>query len=276
MNNLSESLKNECIGYINYPDSQKRRLLSILYNDQNLSWAEIGSLTNTYANKVRRDAIRLGIKSRDKSDAQKMALESGRHPHPTKDKGHTEEAKIKISDSVADVWEEMDENQRALRKEDAQKRWQEKSPEEIKAFRDSAGEGVRKAAKEGSELERFLLRELIKAGYKVSFHKEHWVVHEKFQIDLYLQDFNIAIEVDGPSHFENIWGEDNLRKNQLRDAQKTGLLLERGVCIVRIRQKKALSLKYKRTILMQLLNTLKSIIKERPNIGNRHIILGDN
>lgn len=275
MKNLSESLKAKARLYGQLSNEQKQKLIQELYHTQGMSWANIGEMTGTYANKVRRDAKKLGIKSRDKSEAQKQALEAGRHPHPTKDVGHTVEAKLKISESIADVWEGLSDKEREARRLDAKRRWALKSPEEIKAFRDAAGEGVRKAAKEGSALEKFLLEALITEGYRVEFHKEQWVIREKLQMDLYLPEQNVCLEVDGPSHFEDIWGEDQLSKNQQRDAQKTGLLLERGMCIIRVRQKQSLSQKYKRDILANVLDSLKKVEKSFPPRGKRHIILGD-
>lgn len=274
MSNLHQSLVETAKQYNTFKDHEKRRLLSILYNDHGLSWQVIGEMTGTYANKVRRDAKRLEIKSRDKSEAQKAALKSNRHPHPTKDKGHSEEAKIKISDAVASDWANMTDEERASRQELSKELWNQKTPEEIRDFRLAAGLGVRKAAKEGSALEKFLLAGLISSGYRAEFHKEHWVVREKLQIDLFLPQLNVAIEVDGPSHFEDIWGEENLRKNKERDAHKSGLLLERGVCIIRIRQTQSLSNKYKRTVLDTLLKTLSSIKTSFPPPGERLIILG--
>lgn len=276
MKNSSEFLQvTDIEKYADLSSDKKKEILVELYHNQGMSWANIGTLTKTYANKVRRDAKKLGVASRNKSEAQKKALSSGRHPHPTKDVGHTDEAKLKISESIADVWDGLSDKEREARKLDAKRRWAMKSPEEIKAFRDAAGEGVRKAAKEGSALEKFLLEALITEGYRVVFHKEEWVIRSKLQMDLYLPEQNVCLEVDGPSHFEDIWGEDQLSKNQQRDAQKTGLLLERGMCIIRVRQTQSLSQKYKRDTLANVLDKLKSIEKSFPPRGKRHIILGD-
>jgi very-short-patch-repair endonuclease len=271
MNNYLKRLKK----YDSLDDKNKEQLISVLYQEHGWSYAQIAKEADTYANRIRRDAKRFGVPARDKSQAQKAALESGRHPHPTKGVGHSDEAKLKISDSVANVWDDMPKKERNRRRKQAKELWDKKSPEEIKAFREAAGEGVRRAAKEGSALEQYLLRSLIGVGYKVEFHKEQWVIKERLQIDLYLPEENIAIEVDGPSHFEDIWGADQLQKNQQRDAIKTGLLLERGVCIIRVRQKQSLSQRYKREILAELLDALEQVTEKKPPKGKRHIILGE-
>lgn len=275
MNKLPNSLVKKAAKYLSLDEASRDSLLLELYTTHWLSWGAIAELCGTYPNKVRRDAVKFGIKSRDKSTAQSIALETGRHSHPTEGKGHSSETKIKISESVAQDWESMSKKQRDQKRKEARDRWNTKSEDEIKRFRAAAGEGVRLAAKEGSALEKYLLKELISAGHKVEFHKEHWVVREKLQIDLFLPELNVALEVDGPSHFEDIWGKDNLRKNQARDNEKTGLLLQRGCVIIRVRQTQALSNKYKRDTLANVLTTLERIERNPPPRGKRHIILGE-
>jgi len=47
---------------------------------------------------------------------------------------------------------------------------------------------------------------------------------------------NIAIEVDGPSHFLPVWGDEVLAKNIKYDQKKTGLILGKGLKLIRIKQ----------------------------------------
>ena len=271
MKKLPENLQE----YEALEEKEQAEFLDHSYNKEGLTWAAIATKLGTYTNRILRDAKRLNVASRDRSKAQSLALASGRHPHPTKDKGHSEAAKVNISESVAKKWEDMSEVEREKKRLEARERWESKTPEEIRDFRHAAGEGVREAAKNGSRLEKYLLTGLIAAGFKVEFHKEQWVVREKLQLDLYIPELLTAIEVDGPSHFKEIWGVDNLVKNQQRDAEKTGLLLERGCVIVRVRQTKSLSNKYMRDILTNLVNTLNSIKTKFPDKGNRIISIGE-
>lgn len=254
---------------------QKKQFIKEGYYEHSLSWAGLAELAGTYAQKIRRDGKRLGIKSKTKKEAQKAALSSGRHPHPTKDKERSEETKIKISEGMYETWNEMDSEEKERRRQLSVEIWNKKSPQEIKDFRKAAGDGVRAAAKEGSALEKFLFKALLDAGYVVEFHKEHFTIREKQHLDLFLPKMNVAIEVDGPSHFSNIWGEEVLKKNIERDRIKTGLLLDRGLCIIRVRQTKSLSKKYKRDILEKVVKELGKIKKNFPSKGSRHIILGD-
>lgn len=277
MNKLPNSLVSKASKYDELKDKDKLKLLDDLYWKRNFSWKEIADLCETYPNKVRRDAKKLGMESRSKSEAQSLALKEGRHPHPTKDKGHSEKTKVQISETVADVWDSLPEKERAKRRLEAVKRWNEMTDEEIREFRKASIEAIRNTAKEGSALEKYILENLIKKGYKVEFHKEHWVEREKLQIDILVPSLNLAIEVDGPSHHENIWGEEVLRKNQQRDREKNGLLLRQGFVIIRIKQGRgSLSQKFKRDIFKELLENVEKIKETRPKEGQRYIVLGDN
>mgnify|MGYP003325369255 CR=1 FL=1 len=100
---------------------------------------------------------------------------------------------------------------------------------------------VRESSKKGSKLEHFLLNKLINNGYKVDFHKEQFLVNTKLQIDLFLPKLNIAIEVDGPSHFSPVWGEEVLKRNIAYDQKKSGLIIGRGYSLIRVKQIKDFS-----------------------------------
>lgn len=271
----SKELSNMASTYGEMSAEEKEEFIKEAYLEEKMSWKAIAELCGTYPQKIRRDAIRLGIKSRSKSSAQKLALESGRHPHPTKDKERTEEEKFKISESMHKVWKDMDEDERERRREISKEIWNNKSPEEIREIREAAGKAVRKAAKEGSALEMYLFEHLLKKGYKVDFHKEHFLIRDRQQIDIFLPAMNVAIEVDGPSHFNPIWGDEVLAKNKERDRMKTGLILQKGLCIIRIRQRKALSQKYKRDILNRLFEELEKISQKFPEEGRRNIIIDE-
>jgi very-short-patch-repair endonuclease len=47
---------------------------------------------------------------------------------------------------------------------------------------------------------------------------------------------NIALEVDGPSHFLPVWGNDVLARNQKYDKKKTGLIIGKGLKLIRVKQ----------------------------------------
>ena len=119
-------------------------------------------------------------------------------------------------------------------------------------------------------MERFLLRRLTEEGFRVDFHKDHWLRNKQLQVDLFIPALRTAIEVDGPSHFKPVWGVDNLIKNQKADRQKTGLILESGLVMVRIKQEKKLSQRYQREVESRLFELLKKIQDKYPKENERY------
>ena len=236
------------------------------------SFADIASEFGTYPNKIRREAIRFGIKPRDKSKAQKSALESGRHKHPTKGTHRSKETKIKISNRVSESWKNISEKEYNRRIEQAQKRWEKMPKSDKDALMKAAGDAVRKAGKEGSKMEKFLLEALRESGYVVQFHRKGLVPNEKLEVDLFLPELKTAIEIDGPSHFFPIWGEDSLARNLRADAQKTGLLITRGFAILRVKHlTKHVSTKHMRDLSCRIIEELVQIKLQFPSEDKRLI-----
>jgi very-short-patch-repair endonuclease len=255
-------------------EQDKKNLILDLYTLEGKSFADIASLYDTYANRIRRDAKKFNIKIRDKSEAQKNALKTGKHTHPTRGKERSDETKQKIGLSVLNAWENLDENEILDRKNKAKLNW-EKLDNNIKQnMLKSANNAVRITSKVGSKLEKYIHKKLISDGYKVEFHKEQTLVNTKLQIDLFLPSINLAIEVDGPSHFAPVWGEDSLNRNKKYDSKKEGLILGRGWNLIRIIQTKDYSDSRALLIYNQLLNL---IISEKNKLlsGQQTFIIRD-
>jgi very-short-patch-repair endonuclease len=259
-------MKNSANLYDNLKDLDKKNILESLYLDKKLSFANIAKEYNTYANKLRRDAIRFNIKIRDKSEAQKNAIQTGSHNHPTKGKNRSEDIKAKIGSSVMKSWEQLSNKELNERKVKSKERWESLDNDKKANILKMANDAVREASKTGSKLEKYLLNSLLKDGYRVDFHKEQTLLNTKLQIDLFLPSHNIAIEVDGPSHFSPVWGSDSLSKNKKYDAKKEGLILGKGWSLIRIKQSKDFSksranLVYKN--LLDCINSLKDVNKPK-------------
>lgn len=221
--------------------NQKLDLLKDLYIDKQKSFADIAEIYNTYPNKVRRDAVSLKIQIRNKSEAQKNALSTGKHKHPTKGTTRSQATKDKIGYKVLESWQDLSQQELDARKDKARENWDKLSADQKTYMQKSATDAVRVASKVGSKLEKFLFNQLITDGYHVDFHKEQTLVNTKLQIDLFLPKVDIAIEVDGPSHFEPVWGKESLDKNIKYDNKKEGLILGKGWHLIRIKQTKDFS-----------------------------------
>jgi very-short-patch-repair endonuclease len=242
------------------------------YYDNKRSADEISKDLGTYPNKVRRALKSYGGQIRSKSEAQKLALESGRHPHPTKGKTHSEETKVKISDKVYDYWKGMDDDERDRRSQLSKDQWESMSVAERSFLQDSAAKAVRKSAKEGSKMEKFLSEYLTKEGFPVIFHKKGFSTNAQIEVDLLLPESMIAIEIDGPAHFFPIWGQESLNRHIKADAEKSALLLQEGLCIIRVKQlTKELSKKNMRDAAGTILKLVQSIVAKFPAKTNRYI-----
>lgn len=256
-------------------DKAKKEILLKEYEQNNKSFRDIADIYGTYSNKVRRDAIKFKIKIRDKSEAQKNALATGRVDHPTKGKERSEEVKNKIGTGVMEAWENLDSIELQSRKNKARENWEKLSEDVKENILHQANVAVREASKKGSKLETFFLNSLIADGYRVDFHREQTLSNTKLQIDLFLPTLNIAIEVDGLSHFEPVWGEDTLKRNQKYDNKKTGLILGKGLVLIRIIQKKDFSKTRASVLYQELKNQIQQIENKFPAVNNRTIIIGD-
>ncbi len=242
-----------------------------MYNDQSKSTYEIAKSLDTYPNKIRRTLIKHGYKLKDKSQAQKNALKSGRCAHPTAGKKRTQDEKLRISEGMETHWEKMTEEQRQDRVNQAKERWKKMDASQKEKMCRLATDAIRKAGKEGSKLEKFVMDKLMESGYTVDFHNKTLIPNEKLEIDRYIPALKTIIEVDGPSHFLPIWGEEKLQKQIKADLQKSGRILSRGFAIIRVKAIANASLKKKENLISNIVSTLKSIENKFPPKTKRFI-----
>jgi very-short-patch-repair endonuclease len=206
------------------------------YVNENMSTYQIARKFKTYPNKVRRELIKSGITIRDHSEAQAKALETGIAKHPTKGKKVNQETKEKIGESMLNSWKQMDATERKRRSDISKKNWESMSNSKIEEMRSESALAVRKASREGSKLEKYLMAGLLSMGYSASMH---YLFAQKQHIDIFVsspddKNKGIAIEVDGPTHFKPIWGNESLHKQKKSDSKKTGLLLAGGYILIRV------------------------------------------
>jgi len=215
---------------------------------------------------LRRQLMKDGIHLRSKSAAQSVALQHGRSEHPTEGKRRPESVCVQISEGVSKSLQNLSDGERQRRSDMARQQWDNMSQSQRDELLKLARDAARETSKTGSKLEKFIRDGLTKAGIKVDYHREGLITNVKLQLDLYLPEVGVAIEIDGPSHFYPIWGEDNLRRNQRADLHKTGLLLEKGFIIIRIKQlQKSVSKKIQRDTLSKILAQIKQIQITKPD-----------
>lgn len=242
-----------------------------MYTEEDKSTYEIAKHLNTYPNKVRRTLIKHGFELKSKSEAQKNALKTGRSYHPTEGKKRSSKEKLNISKGMVTHWGEMTKEQRENRINQAKERWQEMDLEQKDKMSRLAIEAIRKAGKEGSKLEKFVVERLKQEGHKVDFHNKTLIPTEKLEIDIYLPELRTIIEVDGPSHFLPIWGEEKLQKQIKADLHKSGLILSRGYAIIRVKAMNSPNLNNKEKLASDIISILDRIKIDFPPKTKRFI-----
>ena len=243
-------------------------------NYKTKSTYELAEELGTYPNKIRRVLKSLGVTLKTKSEAQKIALASGRHKHPTEGTVRDVKTKIKIAERLYSYWQTLSDEDREARVEIARKNWEDMDQVVKDNLRHSAAEAVREAAKNGSKMEKFLENYLTNEGHEVIFHKKGLVANTNLEVDLFLPSLKVAIEIDGPAHFFPIWGQDSLNKHIKADAEKAGLLLNGGFCLIRVKHlSKTLTEKHKRDLTKMVTKELDKIDKKFPRKNKRFIEL---
>jgi very-short-patch-repair endonuclease len=241
-----------------------------MYNENNHSTYEIAKQLKTYPNRVRRVLIKHGYKLKGKSEAQQKALQSGRSTHPTAGKKRTDKERIAISSSLVEYWDKMSDKERNKRVKLAKANWKNMSEEQKELMRAKGVAAIRAAASEGSKLEKFFQERLEQAGYSVEKHKL-LIPAENLEIDLYIPGLSTIIEVDGPSHFLPIWGEEKLQKQINADLRKSGVLLTKGYVVIRVKSLGQESLAKKEQLIEQVLKHVCNIKDSFPPRSERFI-----
>ena len=191
-----------------------------------------------YPNKILRIIKDVGI-VRTLSDAQKNAIDNGSSLHPTKGRKRTDKEKENISKGYDSYFDSMSEEEKkeyiTAKKSIGKKNWDNKSEEE----RTNTIFNMRKEQKKNmkelgskSKIEYNIYEELKKRGHVV---KDKYV-YEKTgeEIDI-LTGVNLAIEIDGPTHWANIYGEETFNKNIAKDLKKNEKLIAAGFFVLRVR-----------------------------------------
>lgn len=219
---------------------------------------------DTYPNKIRRELIKAGVKMRSKSESQKIALDSGRTEHPTRGKERSNDTKLKLSESAANTWKNFSDKELTSIKKKLSIAWSKKTKEEISDMQKKAATAISKAGREGSKMEKFLLEKLPDRGYNILAHKKGLIANSNLEPDFVLPDIKVIIEIDGPTHFYPIFGEETLQKTIAADAEKNALFLQYGFCILRIKHICKTLTEYKKR------NVLEEIVKNLELIKNNH------
>lgn len=244
----------------------------LLYTKDQKSTYQIAEYFKTYPNKIRRILIKHGVELKSKSDAQKNALEKGVSKIPTVGTKRTKEERLKISRSLQARWEKISDDDYNEHVRKSKERWSKMSDVDKKNMTSAAIQAIQKAGKEGSKLEKFLKYELSKEGFIIEIHKKNLIPNQNLEIDMYFPKIRVIVEIDGPSHFLPIWGENKLQKQIKADENKTGLILSKGLAIIRVKNlSDSMSLTNREGLKDRLIEILSKMEKKFPRKSERYI-----
>jgi len=208
-----------------------------LYHTEGLSMRVVATKVGVPLATLSRFMKKHGIGARSKAQAQKNFLKE--HDHQMKGRKHTDETKKKISHSLGDFWDALSDDQREEVKRKIGSAWQRKwagmSDQERSLMMEGLATKAKAAQGQGSRLERFIAEELRKRGYLVEERSTNYTAGKDFEVDLALPKELVAIEVDGPTHFLPIYGEEHLEQQQERDTRKDDMINATGYSVLRVR-----------------------------------------
>lgn len=248
-------------------------LIRKLYVDEQNSASEIAKQLGTYTLNVTRALKFLNIPIRDKSETQALLLKQNKVPHPTKGKKVSEETKIRISEKVHQKWKSFSPEKLEEIREGCRNRWEAYDDEHKELLRRTSVEGIRRSSKEGSKLEHEIISGLNEAGF-LALHHHNLAEKEKLEVDIYLPEIRVAVEIDGPAHFFPIWGEDSLAKHKKADSEKNGILALNGYCVIRVKNLvNRVTDVIRRNLLHNLIEIICGIKESFPDLDQRIIYL---
>lgn len=196
---------------------------------------EIAEELETYPNAVRRQLKKLGIQLRGQDEAQKQSLKRGRRRHPTKGQKRPEFVKEQIGETVYHKYKYKNEDEKKQFVEKIKHSWSQLSKEKKKAIHRKAHKALLTAAKEGSKLEKILVKRLLDKGIEVLYHTKTMVVDSEMHFDVLLPEHGIIIEIDGPQHRDSIFGDKKFNRQQRCDMKKEAQVLANGYKMIRIK-----------------------------------------
>ena len=95
--------------------------------------------------------------------------------------------------------------------------------------------GNSKKRRKGSKNENLVADMLINAGFNVIQRSKDFTPGRRFEIDIAMVKERIAIEWDGPNHFNPIYGEKSLATVQAKDKTKNAMLIQSRWTVIRVR-----------------------------------------
>jgi len=232
-----------------------------LYLEEGKSCATIAEEDGSYPKRIQRILKKAGVSLRTKSEAQSKAIETGTAIHPTKGKTLSEAARNNIGEKITAYYSGLTTDKKKEKSRKSKAAWDKRSDAELADMRAKAGKSYAHTSRNGSKIENDIAEHL-REKYIVEQRVCGLIPNINLEVDIHLPEYRTIIEVDGPTHFLPIWGEESLQKHKKADTEKAGLLINFGFTLIRIKcfPKKVSATKL-RLILAELDVELETIIK---------------
>lgn len=207
------------------------------YVENKRSTSDIAKELGTYPITIRRALKKHGFEVRNKSQAQKNNIK--KNGAPMQGKKRTVREREKISMGLQKFWDDMDaseeEEVRNRLSEQAKENWENMSKTEKNMRLKKMQVGNRNKRGEGSKNENMVADILGELGYDIIQRSKDYTPGRQFEIDIAIPKEKIAIEWDGVTHFDPVYGEENLARVQEKDSYKNSVLVSNGWTVIRCR-----------------------------------------
>lgn len=194
----------------------------------------IAEQLNTYPNRILRALKKWGYDIREQSQAQKNALKNGTRKHPTEGRIRSQDERENISKALKLSWDNRSDEDRQKASDTARRQYEALTEAQKKEMVTRMVPGRIESAKIGSKLERETAKLLNDKDIVTTLHTNIF----GSEVDLFVINFGLAIEIDGISHYEPIHGEEKLEKIKMADGVKNAQVTNGGAAMLRVKATK--------------------------------------
>lgn len=238
------------------------------YQEDNKSTVELAEEYGLSPPTISKILKRHDVNIRTRSERQKLALQTGRHPSLPRE--WNKERRKKQSEKMRQVYHSLPEEKKELHRNKAKEAYEKRSEEDRKRLVRLGSESSIRATRIGSKAERYLAGALRKLGYNVKIHEGRVFYGEKLQIDILIPGMKVCIEVDGPTHYSEIFGKERLDNQRAADNRKNGLVMDHGFVMIRVRNDLQNFTEYfGDRMVKKVVEVLKQIKEKFPDRDNR-------
>ncbi len=182
---------------------------------------------------IRDVLIRSNIPFRTRSTAQKLYVKKN---GPPMDRPRTKDEKRLISRGMRRHWGNLTGAERVKAKKKlarmAKTRWKKLTQEEKDLALAPMRIGARLQSGVGSKAENTIGDLLMEHGSHIEKRSKSFTY--PLEIDILIIESNVCIECDGPTHFSNVYGEQELERTRQRDKIKDDFVISLGLHMIRV------------------------------------------